>query len=243
MHCDSSSRPSGADGSWHEEITLKNGTTVRLRPILPSDKERLRAGLLALSPESQYLRFFTAKPRLTDAELAYFTELDGWDHFAIGATTIAPDGSDGDGVGVARFVRLPGERDVAEPAIVVIDALQGQGLGTVLMERLIEAAREREIRSFRSEFLAVNDPIRALLEKLSPQVTFTQDGPIVTAEFPLLPAPAQPHGQTPAELMQDWLRMAAEQTLELRRRFAMIFDPDRLLEAWRRLRGRKEEEA
>jgi GNAT superfamily N-acetyltransferase len=230
------------DAAWSEEVGLEGGAKVRLRPILPSDKERLRAGLLALSPESQYLRFFTAKPRLTDAELAYLTELDGWDHFALGATTIAADGSDGDGVGVARFVRLPGEPEVAEPAIVVIDAMQGQGLGTILMERLIEAAREREIRRFRSEFLAVNDPIRALLEKLSSQVTFRQDGPLVSAEFPLDPVAAEPHAESPAELMQHWLRLAADQTVELRRRFAMIFDPDRLLEAWRRLSGKNEGE-
>lgn len=230
------------DERWSEEVQLQGGTAVRLRAILPSDKERLQAGLLELSPESQYLRFFTAKPRLTDAELAYFTELDGWDHFAIGATTIAADGSDGAGVGVARFVRMPGESEVAEPAIVVIDALQGKGLGTVLMERLIEAAREREIRWFRSEFLAVNDPIRALLEKLSSQVTYRQDGTVVTAEFPLEPAaPAEVHVQTPAELMRQWLRLAAEHTVELRRRFAMVLDPDRLLDAWRRFTGRDRE--
>jgi GNAT superfamily N-acetyltransferase len=226
--------------AWSEELQLKDGATVRLRCIQPHDKERLQAGLVHLSPESQYLRFFTAKPRLTDAELAYFTELDGRDHFAIGATTIHADGSDGDGVAVARFVRLPGEPHVAEPAIVVIDALQGQGLGTMLMERLIGAALERDITSFRSEFLAVNDPIRGLLEKLSPQVTYHQDGPVVTAEFPLQTTPAQSHLETPAELMRQWLRLAAEQTVELRRRFAMIFDPDRLLEAWRRWSTRKE---
>jgi GNAT superfamily N-acetyltransferase len=226
--------------AWSEELQLKDGATVRLRCIQPHDKERLQAGLVHLSPESQYLRFFTAKPRLTDAELAYFTELDGRDHFAIGATTIQADGSDGDGVAVARFVRLPGEPHVAEPAIVVIDALQGQGLGTMLMERLIGAALERDITSFRSEFLAVNDPIRGLLDKLSPQVTYQQDGPVVTAEFPLQSTPAQAHLQTPAELMRQWLRLAAEQTVELRRRFAMILDPDRLLEAWRRWAGRKE---
>lgn len=236
-------RPMRYGEGWSEEVRLKDGTPLRLRPIGPSDKERLQAGLLALSPESQYLRFFTAKPRLTDAELAYLTEVDGRDHFAIGATTIAPDGSDGDGVGVARFVRLPQEADVAEPAIIVVDALQGQGLGTILMERLVEAARERDIRRFRSDFLAVNEGIRALLGKLSPQVTYREDGPYVTAEFPLEPTPAVPHEPSGADLMRDWLRMAAEESVQLRRRFAMLFDPDRLLETFRRLRHRGDDDA
>ena len=227
-------------GDWSEEVQLKDGGTVRLRCIQPSDKERLQAGLMRLSPESQYLRFFTAKPRLTDAELAYFTELDGRNHFAIGATTILADGSDGDGIAVARFVRLPYEPNIAEPAIVVIDALQGQGLGMILMERLIEAARERDVTAFRSEFLAVNDPMRGLLEKLSPQVSYRRDGPVVTAEFPLHVAPAVPHLETPAELMRQWLRLVAEQTVQLRRRFAMILDPGRLLEAWRSWSSGKE---
>ncbi|HWB74947.1 MAG TPA: hypothetical protein VG755_08320, partial [Nannocystaceae bacterium] len=97
------------DAEWSEDIELGDGTRVRLRPLRPDDKSKIVEGFTRLSPESQYLRFFTSKPRLTDSELRYLTEIDGIDHFAIGCGLIAADGSEGDGVAVARFVRLPDE--------------------------------------------------------------------------------------------------------------------------------------
>src|SRR5207245_4362935 len=96
-----------------------------------------------LSPTSRYRRFLSAKDHLTDREWRYFTEVDGINHFALGAVRHA-DGQE-EGLGVARFIRLIDRPTVAEPAVVVADPWQRKGLGRLLLARLVAAASERGI--------------------------------------------------------------------------------------------------
>jgi len=213
------SRAFGPD--YREVLSLRDGTRVVLRPIRPQDKARLLEGLERLSPQSRYLRFFTDKERLTDAELRYLTEVDGEDHFAIGAGLIDEHGEEGQGVGIGRFVRLAGEPRVAEPALAVIDDMQGQGLGRVLLLRLVAAAVERGVRAFRCDFLAVNRGMKDLLEDVSHEVHYEADGPVVTAEFRLPSVQADEPAERAEEVgpMFEWFKLAAGQVMELRRAF------------------------
>jgi GNAT superfamily N-acetyltransferase len=230
------------DAAYEEQVTLDDGTPVRLRLLRPTDKDELVRGLARLSPESQYLRFFTSKVRFTSAELRYLTELDGWNHLAIAAGEIDCNGVERDGIGVARFVRLPEEPTVAEPAVTVVDSRQGQGLGRMLVERLMQAALERGIERFRSEFLAVNTPMRELFERVSHQATFRRDGSVVIAEFPLAPEtiyePVQEAPTTAAveesHAIFDWLRLVADKTVALQHRWLA---PGVIREALQRLSG------
>ena len=84
------------------------------------------------------------------------------------------EGSAAEGLGVARFARLADQPEVAEPAVTVVDHAQGKGLGSLLLTRLAAAARERGIERFACEFLAVNEPIRYLIEKLSRDACFEE---------------------------------------------------------------------
>lgn len=201
-----------------EELTLRDGTRVRLRMIGPDDKPRLTEGLRRLSPQSRYLRFFTDKERLTEGELRYLTEIDGETHFAIGASRVGDDGQEGDGLGIGRFVRLVDEPEVAEPALAVVDDVHGQGLGRMLLLRLIAAATERGVKVFRCDFLAVNHGMQELLRDVSPDVRFRSDGPVVTAEFRLPTVPAdEPYERAPlVGPLFLWLKLVAEQVMELR---------------------------
>lgn len=218
---------------YAEDVTLGDGTKVRLRLVRPSDKPLLAQGLMRLSPKSQYLRFFTAKTKFTPQELDYLTELDGYDHFAIAVGRVEADGSEGDGVAVGRFVRLPGEPTVAEPAVAVVDEMQGRGLGRLLMQRLIEAARERDVKVFRSEFLSVNTPMRTLLASLSSDARFHMDGALMTAEFSIAPedesGQAVPENENP---IYEVLKLVAQRTLQMRRVFSLLFDSGRIREDW-----------
>src|SRR4051794_36871671 len=107
-----------------DSIRLEGGTELVVRPIRPTDKARLAAGLTSLSETSRQRRFLGPKPKLTKAELRYLTEVDGHDHFAVVA--VFP-GSD-DVAAVARYVRLKDDPLTADAAIVVCDALQNKGL-------------------------------------------------------------------------------------------------------------------
>ncbi len=153
------------DGDQTEEVTLSDGTRVVLRAIRPEDKPLLQRGMARLSPQSRYRRFMYSRGELTGAELAYLTEVDGIDYFAFGALL-------GDeGVAVARFIRVAPGSDTAEAAIAVVDEQQGKGLGRLLLERLVAAARERGVTRFRGEVLAGNAPMMAILREAAASVT------------------------------------------------------------------------
>ena len=168
------------DESYDETASLSDGQRVQLRLIRPSDKDMLRAGFERLSPSSRYARFLAPTARLTERELEYLTNVDGVDHFAMGAIRRHLVSKD-EGIGSGRFVRIGDRPDTAEPAVTVADDFQGKGLGTILLQRLIEAAWERDVRWFCTELLADNTASRRMMESLSPEVQFraTGDGAVV----------------------------------------------------------------
>ena len=120
---------------YEERATLRDGTPIVVRTVRPDDKELLRRGFHKLSPESRYLRFFTAMPRLPDRMLDRLVATDGWKHVAIGAEVATDDPDGAEGLGVARFIRLDDTPDVAEVAVAVVDGKQRLGLGCAQLER------------------------------------------------------------------------------------------------------------
>jgi RimJ/RimL family protein N-acetyltransferase len=154
------------DADWEELRTLPDGTHLLLRALRPSDADALRAGFERLSPESRYRRFLTVLPSLSERMLRYLTEVDGNNHFAIVAGFVSPDLKTEEGAGVARFVRLPDDPDVAEAAVTVVDAFQGKGIGKILLSTLVRAAAQRGIRKFRAEVLPSNLAIQRLLASI-----------------------------------------------------------------------------
>src|SRR5687768_9119735 len=111
-----------------ESVTLRDGRKVTLRPIRSSDAPRLVDLHSRLSHESQYLRFFGAKPELSTQEAAWLAGVDMERRFAI-VGCVREDGVDRI-VGVGRFDMSPDGN--AEAAVVVRDDHQGQGLGSAL---------------------------------------------------------------------------------------------------------------
>ncbi|HXH04207.1 MAG TPA: GNAT family N-acetyltransferase [Candidatus Competibacteraceae bacterium] len=166
-----------------EERRLDDGTHLRLRRVRPADKPLLVEGFQRLSPHSRYLRFFTHKRELSDDELRFFTEFDGWDHLALGVVRLNEQGEEAEGVAVARFVRLPEAAEVAEVALAVVDAMQGRGLGRWLLERLVLAAAQRRVACFRFYLLSENQRMRALLLGTGWPVRFQRLGDELVAEF------------------------------------------------------------
>jgi acetyltransferase len=163
---------------------LKSGRTVLIRQIRPDDGPRLRMGYRALSPESQYQRFLALKPALTDSEVRYLVDVDGVNHYALVATTTSsPDWI----IGVARFVRAADDPEAAEFAIVIGDPYQGEGLGSELLERLVDAAIERGISRFRATALADNVAIHKLVRRLAGRLAHERHfGPVDEIEVDLV---------------------------------------------------------
>jgi GNAT superfamily N-acetyltransferase len=145
-----------------DEVKLRDGASVLIRPVEPEDKELFVAGWEQFGEESRYRRFMGAKGSLSPSDLAYFTEVDHVDHEAIGARAAET----GEGVGVARYVRLPATPEVAEAAVAVVDEWQHRGVGGELLRRLTERARANGIERFHASLFAVNQAMLALFEDL-----------------------------------------------------------------------------
>jgi|SRR5215813_2346743 len=160
------------DASYSERAMLADGTQVALRPIRPSDAPLLQAGLQELSERTRYLRFHSPQKELSPEELRFLTEVDGESHFALVAFRVRPSQL----VAVGRFVRSRIAADEAEIALVVGDALQGKGLGQLLLSRLREAALERGIARFTGSVLSENRPMRELLRKVGGHVSLPSRG-------------------------------------------------------------------
>lgn len=175
------------DANWREEVTLPKGQRIRMRFVRPDDKDKLRAGFATLSPESRFLRFFSQKESLSDSELSYLTECDQESHIALGAVALDDDGNEAEGLGVARCIALPDRANTAEVAVAIVDRMQGQGLGRLLLSRLVAAARERGVGRLRVEFLEKNTAMRTLVEQVAEDaelLTGAEDG-VMAVEFAL----------------------------------------------------------
>lgn len=188
-----------------ERVSLADGARVLIRPVVPEDRELLPPALEQLSDRSRYRRFHSPLTRLSPSQLDYLTVLDHHDHEAL----VAVDDATGDAVGVARFVRLDAE--LAECAVTVVDAWQNRGLGTLLLDRLVERAREEGVGRFAASVLGENAQALAVLENLGETVR-RGGGPAVELEI-ALPAPGRRGGAH--ELLRGTARGIVTPALEL----------------------------
>lgn len=201
---------------YEERTSLRDGTAVLLRLVRPSDKEMLLRGFEQLSEHSRFLRFLAPKHSLSEEELRYLTDLDGENHFAIGAVRLDEAGVPQDGLGIARLIRYPKEPDVAEAAITVADAIHGRGLGTLLFMRLVAAGCERGIRRFRCEVHASNSAMKELIASVNPEYSLEVGAGIMSIEFDL-PAllPAESPSEPPrATSLYRFFQLAAQKPTE-----------------------------
>ena len=143
--------------------TLRDGTHILIRPIHASDVELERRFIKALSPASRRFRFLESMRSPSEALLKQLTTIDGATAAAYIAVTVT--GGKELEVGVARF-SASAALDDCEFAVTVGDDWQQKGVGTLLMKRLIESARERGIRTLHSSDAADNDSMRKFAEHL-----------------------------------------------------------------------------
>jgi len=150
------------------EITLKNGTVLKIRPIRPEDEPEFVRFHTTLSQESVYRRYFflmNLEARTRHERLTRMCFIDYDRQMAFVAERANSDGKPGEIIGVGRLIKIPGTNE-AEIAILVSDAFQKRGIGTALVQRLIEFARDEKLDILTALFLAENQPIEALFRSL-----------------------------------------------------------------------------
>ncbi len=145
-------------------VQLRDGSRIRVRQGSRSDRDLLLRGFDRLSEESRYRRFLGPTPELREKMVRYLLDVDHHDHEAI----VAVDDETGDGLGVARYIRLGDRAEVAELAITVVDDWQHRGIGTLLLEVIGARAREEGITTFSALMLATNREMLEMLEHAGP---------------------------------------------------------------------------
>ena len=138
-------------GGREADVVLRDGSTVHVCPAKPADAPAVRLLLRGLSDRSRWLRFFSACPDLAQAA-RWATEVDNDRRYGLVATVER----DGRVVGHAGLERESDRPERAEVALEIADAMQGKGLGTVLLCQLAEAANELGIQVLDAELLPEN---------------------------------------------------------------------------------------
>ncbi|AEG44539.1 GNAT family N-acetyltransferase [Isoptericola variabilis] len=169
---------------WEADVVLRDGTTTHLRPIRPADADALQRFQQAQSEQSSYFRFFAPVRSLTERELRRLTHVDHAERVALVAVRPGADGGE-DIIGVARYDKVAdGE---AEVAFNIADAMQGKGLGSVLLEHIAAAARERDIRRFVADVLPQNSSMLKVFRDAGYEVTQHLDDGVVSVAFDIDP--------------------------------------------------------
>lgn len=179
----------GYPAEWEADVVLRDGTTTHVRPIRPDDADALQAFHTGQSERSTYLRFFAPLERLPERDLVRFTHVDHRDRVALVAVEQVPDadGSAGERIiGVGRYDRVG--PDVAEVAFNIADDHQGRGLGSVLLEHLAAAARERGVRRFTAEVLPQNGRMIAVFREAGYEVRQSLEDGVVSVSFAIDPS-------------------------------------------------------
>ena len=141
----------------------------QLRRLWPSDLDAFRDHLLRLDSQSRFDRF--AMVASDDFLRAYATRCFGIDDVIFGFFV------DGvlRGAGELRPV-APGAHDAsAEAAFSVETGWRRQGIGTELMERIVQAARNRNADTLYMSCLARNEAMRKLAKKFEADLQFDDD--------------------------------------------------------------------
>jgi len=174
-----------------QDLVLRDGSRLHVRPIRPDDAERLISLYDRLSRHTAYQRFFSIMRRLPPDWARLLANVDYVRRLALVATVDSDPAAEI--VAVTRFEPTSDPASV-EVAFVVADGWQNRGLGTILFRRLMDAARARGVVGFRAWVLADNTRMLDLIARLGDVHARTLEQGVVELVF---------SGQRPAPASRD----------------------------------------
>ncbi|MDK1016966.1 MAG: GNAT family N-acetyltransferase [Actinomycetota bacterium] len=165
--------PDGYPAELERVLTLPDGATLRIRPIVPDDIERIRHAFLVGDPDAIRRRFLTGAPPTGEGHLRYLVDIDYHRRLAI----VGMD-AHGNSIGVARY---EGTEDLAsaEIAVIVEPDWQRRGVGLALIKALMPPAIRAGIGRFEAMYAPDNRAVAALLEILEFTDRRMEDGLMV----------------------------------------------------------------
>lgn len=154
--------PPGYPQEYVQLVTLRDGRSVLIRPILPGDATALAEAIESADADTIRRRFLGGHPRVTSELVDYLTTVD----YASRLALVAVEPASQRGVAIARY-EPAGQDGTADVAIAVTPGWRDAGLATELLRMLAQAATERGIHTFTGTYLADNRPVTALINEVN----------------------------------------------------------------------------
>ncbi len=169
-------------GTW----IAKNKTEVTIRPILPEDEAMMVKFHATLSDRSVFLRYLQPmilQERVVHDRLSHICHCD-YDREIALVTEGTSDTGERVIMGVVRLSKLHGTND-ARLSILISDLYQGMGLGSELVRRALDIARDEHLKGLNAVLTDDNQVMRHLFEKLGFVVESSGNEGLLLAEIKL----------------------------------------------------------
>jgi len=176
-------RPYPVQYAWM--FVMKDGTEVLVRPIRPEDEPQVVRFHETLSERSVYFRYFhmiNLEHRTAHERLTRICFIDYDREMALVAESKDPATGARDILGIGRLTGLR-EADGPEFAVVVSDQVQGRGLGTELLRRLIEVGRSEGAATIKGYIVPENIAMQTVSKNLGFVMRYSQDEQLMVAEL------------------------------------------------------------
>jgi RimJ/RimL family protein N-acetyltransferase len=173
INCFRETMPQAAE--YYATEHLRDGREIEIRALHQDDRADMLAAIGRTGAQSLRRRFFVTKRGFSEAEIAFFMNIDFVNHVALVAE-INEDRRPAI-VGGGRYIVVqPGQ---AEVAFVVVDAYQGQGIGKILVRHLTALARQAGLKELIAEVLPENVAMRKVLNQFGFQPSSRDDPKVI----------------------------------------------------------------
>jgi acetyltransferase len=169
--------------------TLKDGTSLTLRPIRPEDEPLMVKFHSTLSEETVHFRYFglpKLEQRVAHERLTRICFNDYDRGIALVAIRQEPETKADEVIGVGRLIKLLGVKK-AEFAIVISDRFQGLGLGSRFLELLVDIGRQEGVERIIGNILSENHAMQQVSKRVGFNVSFDRINEVMKAEIELSP--------------------------------------------------------
>lgn len=165
----------------------KDGLELLIRPIRPEDEPMMAKFHETLSDESVFLRYFhleSLSARVAHERLIRNCFIDYDREMALVVERVSPITGEREILAVGRLTksRATGQ---AELAALVSDRYQRHGLGTELVRRLIQVARDEKLTKIVAHLLPENLALRALADRFGFKIHDSKDLEMIVAVLSL----------------------------------------------------------
>jgi acetyltransferase len=167
--------------------TLKDGTQITIRPICPEDEPLAIQFHKTLSEQSVYFRYFhmmQLTQRITRERMMRLCFIDYDREMALVADYQDPETGAREILAICRLSKLHGTNE-AEFSMLVSDPFQSRGLGTELLQRLLQVGRDERLKQINADILPENIAMQRVCEKVGFCLARRDDLGVFRAEIEL----------------------------------------------------------